>query len=348
MENNSLITREMETFKVRMFTNIPPNAVLVGNSVITKNARIYTKALFHLPWFQSRFITLETQEQDLKKETYEVGTGGLELVADLAVGYKVLPMMNDDGKKYTVKDRWKAFTNRFKNKTFSQIVKVAIVAAATTLLAIHVGPFAFVLPAISAGYISFGYQDPEYIKKQNAYKAAYNTTTAIKELEQIVYDKLRTYYASHEYEEIRGKGIDLHNTEFADLKLELDRFGKDRGITITRISIKSADLTEESNKILQESRKAEIEAARIRTQGAAEADAIRQINDALADRIAKLTKHGMSSKDIAQILAYGEVGKGNSTIILNSGNMGNASTFAAGMHSAPQSKDNEDTENIKK
>ena len=327
MNSNSLVTKEMETFKVRMYTNIPPNAVLVGNSIFTKKPKIYSKALFHMPWFQSRFITLETQNLDLTKEKFEVGSKGLEVISDLAISYKVLPMVNEQNEKYGLKDRWKAFKKSFEQKPIAQTLKMVALGAATVASAFVVGPFCLALPLIAAGYVSTSYQDPEYVKSQGAYNAAYNMTTATKELEQIVYAGLRSFYASYTYEEIKSKRVNLDEPEFADLKKDLDEFSKDRGVVITRISIKSSDLTEESNKILQKEREAEIESKSIKLKAEAQKVAIEE--EAKAKKIAleqeaagleaivkTLKDQGLSSQEIANYLRARALSSGDSKTVL--------------------------------
>ena len=323
MEKSSLINKDMETFRVRMFTNIPPNAVLVGSSMFTKNPKIYSKALFHLPWFQSRLITLETQNLDLAKERFEVGAKGLEVVSDIAVSYKVLPMLNKEKKKISVSDRWRAFKENFKKRPIAQSLKLVTIGAATIASAFVIGPFALSIPAIAAGYVSLGYQDPDYVKKQGAYNAAYNMTSATKELEQIIYSGLRTYYANHTYDEIKGTKIDLNSPEFADLKKELEDYSKDHGVEITRISVKSSDLTPESNSILQKRREAEIKAKSIELEAKAKRRALDEEARGLESIVKVLKDQGLSSSDIAEYLRARALGSSDSkTVVVEKGENG--------------------------
>ena len=315
-EGSSLLSKEMKGFKVRLYTNIPPNAVLVGHNHFTKNAKIYSKALFHLPWFESRYISMQTQNMDLKKQKYEINGQGLEIISDAAISYKVKPFKAENGGRYGVAQRWKSFINSFNKRPASQFAKAAFIGAATIASAFFVGPFCMAIPALSAGYVTFFHQDPEYIKTQGIYKAAYESNVAKERLEQVVFDGLRVYYANHNYEQIKGKEVNLNDPEFAHLKRELDAVADEFGIEVTKINIQNADLTDKSNEILQKQREAEIEAERIKLTAVAKKEALKAEAEGLDTLIKTYRDRGFSSEDIARILSSRELGQGGNAVVL--------------------------------
>ena len=335
------VTEEMTTGKIRLYTNIPPNALLVGHNIFTKNPKIYSKALFHMPWFESRFVSLETQNLDLPEKRYEVDGKGIEIVVDAAVSYKVKPLENtvrgSNGRnhEYGIIDRWKNYINGFRNKTVTSIIKTVAITAATVASAFVIGPFCLAIPVVSAGYISFFSQDPEDVKNQGAYKAVYNRTAAIKELEQIIYNGLREYYATHSYEEIRKEQVKISNIVPDEI---LRNYEDEFGIVVSKINIKSADLTEASNEVLRKQREAEVRAETIKVEAEAQKEATRLRAEALEELIDKLQAKGLSSDQIANYLKAVELSKGNGTIITDTSSNTPATYFAAGGASTENDK----------
>lgn len=296
--NRNLVTKDMTMFKIRMYTDIPPNAVLVGHNIFTKKPKIYKSAFLHMPWFKSKFVTMENHNRDLAPKKYELGgsDGGLEITSDVAVTYRVTPI--DPNMKMGFVERWRSVIAGFRNNTASSIVKTALLAAGTVVGGIVALPLAIVIPVAAAGYVSFFHQDEEWVKEQGAYKAAYQSKAAMAELEQTIYEELRAFYASHSYDEIKGLKIDLNRPEFADLKAKLDVFATQYGIEATKITIKTADLTPESNQILQRQKEAEMKAKEIERQAQAQAS-VHERNKEYAQQLIAL---GLTPEQIAQIL----------------------------------------------
>lgn len=294
----SLVTKEMTMFKIRMYTDIPPNAVLVGHNIFTKKPKIYHAAFLHMPWFKSKFVTMENHNRDLAPQKFELGgaDSGLEITSDVAVTYRVKPM--DPNMKMGFVERWRSVVAGFRNKTASSVVKTVLLTAGTVVGGIVAWPLAIAIPAVAAGYISFFHQDEDWVKEQGAYKAAYESKAAMGELEQTIYEELRAFYASHSYDQIKGLKVDFSRPEFADLKVKLDRFAQQYGIEATKITIKTADLTPESNQILQRQKEAEMRATEIERQAQAQ-EAVHTRNQAYAQQLKDL---GLSPEQIAQIL----------------------------------------------
>lgn len=330
--DNNLVTREMETFKVRMFTNIPPNAVLVGHNIFTKNKRVYSKAMFHMPWLRSRFISIETQNLDLNQDKIEIGDNGLEAIADFSVSYKISGL--EKRNKLTIKDRWMGIIDGFSrpDKRVSSILKAVLVGAATVGAGILLGPIglgAIGVGAVLAGtatYASFFHQNEEWLEKQGAVTAAYNNASAMKELEQIIYNELRAYYGSHSYEEVKTKNLDLNDPDLANLKRSLDTYKLDYGIEVTRVSNKKLDLTDKSNEVLQRKRENEIAREDKRKMGEVELDVARNRDLAAAiaqeRRMLKIREYqaaGLSMAEITQLLETDALVQGNANVVVSRG-----------------------------
>lgn len=314
----SLVTKEMTLFKIRMYTDIPPNAVLVGHNIFTKNPKIYKKVFLHMPWFKSKFVTMENHNRDLKSAKYELGgaDSGLEITSDVAVTYRVTPM--DPNVKMGFVERWRSVLSKFSTKPASSIVKTALLTGATVVGGIIAWPLAIAIPAATATYISAFHQDEDWVKEQGAYKAAYESKAAMADLEQIIYEELRAFYASHSYDEIKGLKVDLRNPAFADLKVKLDLFAQQYGIEATKITIKTADLTPESNQILQRQKEAEMRATEIERQ----AQAQKAVHDRNKEYAEQLIAMGLTPEQIAHILEI-ETARGlNSNAIVNVGGGG--------------------------
>ena len=49
--SGATVFKDMTVLKVRIYTDIPPNAVLVGHSILTNNPRIYKNMFFPLVTF---------------------------------------------------------------------------------------------------------------------------------------------------------------------------------------------------------------------------------------------------------------------------------------------------------
>ena len=227
---------EMENFKVRMFTNIPSNYVLVGENIFTKNRKVYQKAMFHMPWFRSRYIKMENQNMDLAKREFETSSGGLSVVVDAAVTWRVKPI--ESNYKMTVKTRWQSVLDNLRSGKISTILKTGAVALGTIAAGVFLGPIPLVaIPAISAGYVSFFHQDQEWVNRQGAIQRAYNTSAAMAELEQIIYGELNSFYATHTYEQVKGMRVDLSDPAFSTLNNSLREYSEQYGIEITKIKI---------------------------------------------------------------------------------------------------------------
>lgn len=326
-ENNN---NDFETFKIRIFTNIPQKTVLVGDAWPMHNPKIFTKHFLHFPWFKSRFISLKNNNKNLLKEKFQLNGEGLEIVSDVAINYEIEPFLNEKKQPYGIVDRWKSFINAFngnRRKVVRQYAKIATIGLLTVGATLIIGPFSLLIPALSAGYISIVYQDPDYIKKQGIYKYAFNNgkETGIVSLEQKVYEALKNYYARHSYEEIKGKKIDFKSSEFDDVRAEFESVRKRFGIIVTDITETSADLTPESDALLRKKKEAEMEAEAIRQKGAAEADAKRMQADAdlyASEKVteaivARMKASGISPEKYAEILKYAELGKnGNAKTVV--------------------------------
>lgn len=297
-ERKGLVTKEMTMFKVRMYTDIPPNAVLVGHNIFTKRPKIYKTAFLHMPWFKSKFVTMENHNRDLAPKKFELGgtDSGLEITSDVAVTYRVKPI--DANSKMGFADRWRSVIDSFETKTASSFLKLGLLTAGTIVGGIAAWPLALAIPAAAAGYVSFFHQDEEWVKQQGAYKAAYLSKAAMGELEQTIYEELRSFYAIHSYNDIKGMKIDLNKPEFADLKQKLDAFSAQYGIETTKITIKTADLTAESNQILQRQKEAEMRATEIERQ----AEAQESVHKRNQDYVQKLKDLGLTTEQISQIL----------------------------------------------
>lgn len=309
----NLVTKDMTMFKIRMYTDIPPNAVLVGHNIFTKKPKIYKAAFLHMPWFRSKFVTLENHNKDFAPKKFELGgsDSGLELVSDVAVTYRVKPI--DTNMKMGFKERWQSVFSNLARGKVSSYIKAGLLAAGTIAAGVFIAPWAIpILPAITAGYISGFHQDESWVKEQGAYKAAYQSKAAMAELEQTIYDELRALYATHSYEEIKGMKIDFSKPEFADLKDKLDIFAEQYGIEATKITVKSADLTDESNQILQRQKEADMKAAEIERQAQAQA-AVHQRNREYAQELMNM---GLTPDQIAQIIQIETArGLGSNTIV---------------------------------
>ena len=336
---NSLVTKSMTKFKVRMYTDIPPNAVLIGHNIFTKKPKIYSKAFLHMPWFQSKFITMENHNIDLKPKKFQLGDNngaggngandsdmGLEVVSDLAITYRVKPIAQDS--KMGFVDRWQSVINGFKKHTGSSIVKTALLAGATVVGGIIAWPLALAIPALSAGYVSFFHQDEEWVKEQGAYKAAYKSSAFMSELEQTVYEEINAFYATHTYAQIKGMTVDLSKPEFQELKRKLDALSDQYGIETTKVTIKSADLTPESDQILQRKKEAAMQAAEIERQ----AQAKKAMNDRYLDLVERFSNAGVSPEKIPELVKIAMAQDlGNNAIV----NVGGGATPVQPMYTMP-------------
>ena len=133
-------------------------------------------------------------------------------------------------------------------------------------------------------------------------------------------DEVKNNYT---YDEIKGTKIDLNSPEFADLKKELEDYSKDRGVEITRISVKSSDLTPESNSILQKRREAEIKAKSIELEAKAKRRALDEEARGLESIVKVLKDQGLSSSDIAEYLRARALGSSDSkTVVVEKGENG--------------------------
>lgn len=310
-----LVTKEMTMFKIRMYTDIPPNAVLVGHNIFTKKPKIYSAAFLHMPWFKSKFVTMENHNRDFTPKKFQLGgsDGGLEITSDVAVTFRVTPIAQDD--KMGFVQRWRSVFAKFATKPASSIVKTALLAGATVVGGIIAWPLAIAVPLATATYISAFHQDEEWVKEQGAYKAAYQSKAAMGELEQTIFEELRSFYASHNYDEVKGLKVDFNRPEFADLKDKLDRFAQQYGIEVTKVTIKTADLTPESDQILQRAKEAEMRATEIERQAQAQ-EAVHTRNQAYAQQLMSM---GLTPEQIAQILQI-ETARGlNGNAIVNVG-----------------------------
>lgn len=311
MANNDTVYKDMTVLKVRMWTpDIPPNAVLVGHSILTKNPRIYKNMFFHLPWFKSKFVTMQNKNTDLEPKKFELGgaDGGLEITSDVAVTFRVKPI--DPNMKMGFKEKWASIFHKFKTKPVSSILKTVLFTAATVAGGVFAWPLAIALPLTAATYISTGYQDKEWVKEQGAYKAAYESRAAMAEMEQIIYEELRAFYASHGWDQVKGLKVDFSKPEFADLKDKLDIFANEYGIEVIKVAIKTADLTPESNDILQRQKEAAMKAEEIRQQAAAQ-EAVHNRNIQYAN---DLLRQGFSPEQVAQIMQI-EAARGTNAFV---------------------------------
>lgn len=330
--DNNQVSREMEAFKIRMYTNIPPNAVLVGHNVFTKNKKVYSKAMFHMPWLRSRFISIETQNLDLKPENIEIGDKGLEAVADFAISYKISGLEKKN--KLTIKDRWMSVLDGFMRpeKRISSILKAAAVGVGAIGAGILLGPIGFgalgvgAVLAGTATYTTFFHQNEEWLERQGAVTAAYNNASAMKELEQIVYNELRVYYGKHSYEEVKSKNLDLNDPDLIDLKNALDTFKLDYGIEVKRVVNKKLDLTPKSNEVLQKKRQLEIDrenlalTAQVDLEVAEKRDEIAKIAQARRNsQIQDLLNQGMDRDEIIRLLETDALAQSRANVIVSRG-----------------------------
>jgi Membrane protease subunits, stomatin/prohibitin homologs len=334
---------DMEHFKVRMYTNIPPKTVLVGHNIFTKKSKIYSKALFHMPWFQSRFISLQNQNIDLHKQNFELDGEGLEVVVDAAVSYKVREPRAAE--KMTVGKRWKHFLSGFSSKPISSILKAVVVAGVMVGSSILLGPLAGVLGtlAVTGSYVSLFYQDSDWVERQGAYQATYNNQAAIAELEQTIFDELRSYYASHTYDQIRGRSVDFNEPEFLNLRNSLEQFSHTYGLEVTRVNIKSADLTPESNALLQRKKETIVNADRIRREAEARAAEITAKTQAEAASTTafynSLKEAGMSEEAATELMKTRLLAQSGANMVVTSGMGGVVPAVNVGRTSAPPSED---------
>ena len=329
-EKKETFTKEMEEFKVRMYTNIPPNCVLVATNIFTKKSKIYSKAMFHMPWMQSRFISLETQHIDLAKKPFETEGGQLTVCVDAAVTYKIKPFLNENGKKYGVIDRLKAFKNSFKKRPLSAGFKALATLAVTIASGVVLSPILFaVIPAIAAGYVTLVYQDPETVKEQSAYKAVYNSAAAQTKLEHNVYDGLRSYYTSNSYDDVRGKTVDLNSPEFAVLKQKIEEVKNDFGIEVSGVNIINVDLSEDSNRVLREKKEKEVAREARKLEAEVEAEARKKEAEGLNAIIETLKAQGLTPSEIASYLRAEALAKGGNGTVIVSDSGANIATAAA-------------------
>ncbi len=305
---------EMETFRVRMFTNIPSNCVLVGENIFTKNRKVYQKALFHMPWFKSRYIKLETQNTDLAKNKFELEGGSLSVVADVAVSWRIKPVGQTNYKMNPIR-RWQSIIDGFRTKTVSSVLKTVGLAAATVLGGMVFSPALIAIPALTAGYITLFHQDQDWVNEQGAVQHAYNSASAMKELEQSIYGELEAYFASHTYEEVKGRRLDLSDPMFAALRRTLDEYSEQYGIEVTRLNLKSIDLTPESNDTLRRQKEADVQAyaAQKRAEGKQfDYDRIQAFMDSLEAR-------GYTREQIIELIKLDQATRNGAAVVVGGG-----------------------------
>ncbi len=334
----NLVTKDMTMFKIRMYTPIPPNVVLVGHNVFTKKPKIYESALFHMPWFRSKFVTLENHNRDLAKKKFELGGSddGLEIVSDIAVTYCVKPIDKENA-PMGFKERWMSVLSGFSKGKVSTIAKAILTGVGTVGAGLLLGPIGWIgVPALAAGYVSIFHQDEAWVKEQGAYKAVYQSKAAMAELEQTIYDELRAYYATHSYDQIKGMKIDFSNPEFRSLKDKMDAFADQYGIEATKITVKTADLTDESNQILQRKKEAEMRATEIERQAQAQA----AVHGRYREYAQELMAMGFTPEQVAQLLQVEAAKSLGSNAIVNVGGSSPQPMFTVplnfGQQSGPQ------------
>lgn len=100
MENNNILSKdylipdvnnkeEYQNYKVRIFTSVPENTVLLCKNKIT--GRYYTLGSgFKIvaPWVETKFVSLATKPIDYPKEVYKT-SDGIEVTVDLAISVKI-------------------------------------------------------------------------------------------------------------------------------------------------------------------------------------------------------------------------------------------------------------------
>lgn len=89
-ENESIESKTTE-LKVRIFTDMPKNYVLVGRNKITKNVKIYKSPLacVHMPWFESIYKDMADKSEKWGIQKFQLGVDGLEAETELSIWWRI-------------------------------------------------------------------------------------------------------------------------------------------------------------------------------------------------------------------------------------------------------------------
>ena len=331
---DSLVTPEMRTFRVRLFTKIPPNVVLVAQNKFINTSgsvRIHSRTGFHMPWTESRFVSLEDHHMDVKEETFELKDTGFSVTSDCNITWRVKPIEDDDLSKPTVGDKWRGFISRLGRNKVGAVVKGLVLGAAVVGASIVATPIAgAAILAATAGYISFGSPDQEWTKAQGAYNRVYNAPASMKALEDVILAELRAYYARHTYDEVQRQNVSLNHPEFVSLRAQLDAYTAKYGIEVTRFSIQSSK-SPDSLRVLQRQKDAEVKAkeqvlaaeataTETKLLATAEYEAEKLRIEARRMQVQELIKQGFTPQEIATLLEAQQYSQGGANVNVVRGN----------------------------
>jgi len=326
--NDSQVTPDMRHFRVRLFTKIPPNVVLVSQNKFfntSESVRIQSKTGFHLPWTESRFVSLEDHHMDLKEESYELGDTGFAVTADINITWRVKPIEADDMTKPTLGDKWRGFFDRLRRNKAGAVVKGLVLGAAVVGASIVATPIAgAAILAATAGYVSFGKPDQDWIRQQGAYNRVYNAPASMKALEDVIFAEVRAYYARHSYDEVQSQNVSLNHPEFSALRAQLAAYTAKYGIEVTRFSILSSK-SPDSQRVLQRQKDAQVKAKEMvllaeatatetKLKAGADYEAEKLRIEARRMQVQALIDQGFSPAEIAKLLEAQQYSQGGANL----------------------------------